>query len=115
MPCMFHGVFIRKTHTPACRARFDALIRADRVGRTPRTPAALTPVPEAEAPSMPMPVLDESVEAVPDADPSELPFSAGIPPDHPESAMPAKTNTDFDEIFLQNADRRKYRRKIIRF
>ena len=108
---MFHGVFIRKTHTPACRARFDALIRADRVGRTPRTPAALTPVPEAEAPSMPMPVLDESVEAVPDADPSELPFSAGIPPDHPESAVPSKTNTEFDEIFLQaNADRIKYRR-----
>ena len=32
-------------------------------GRTPRTPAALTPVPEAEAPSTPMPVLDEPVEA----------------------------------------------------
>ena len=28
-----------------------------------------------------MPVLDEPVEAVPDADPSEVPFSAGIPPD----------------------------------
>ena len=53
----------RHTHTPACRARFDALIRADRVGRTPRTPAALTPVPEAEAPSTPMPVLDEPVAA----------------------------------------------------
>ena len=96
---------------PACRARFDALIRADRVGRTPRTPAALALVPEAEAPSTPMPRLDEPVEAVPDADPSELPFSAGIPPGHPEAAMPAKTNTEFDEIFLQaNADRRKYRR-----
>ena len=47
MPCMWNSVFIRKIHTPACRARFDALIRADRVGRTPRTPAALTPAPEA--------------------------------------------------------------------
>ena len=101
----------RHTHTPACRARFDALIRADRVGRTPRTPAALTPAPEAEAPSTPMSVLDEPVEAVSDADPSELPFSARIPPGHSETAMPAKTNTEFDEIFLQaNADRRNYRR-----
>ena len=92
-------------HTPACRARFDALIRADRVGRTPRTPAAVTPAPEAEAPSTPMSVLDEPVEAVSDADPSELPFSARIPPGHSETAMPAKTNTEFDEIFLQaNAD-----------
>ena len=58
-----------------------------------------------------MPVLDEPVEAVHDADPSELPFSACIPPGHPEAAMPAKTNTEFDEIFLQaNADRREYRR-----
>ena len=98
-------------HAPACRARFDALVRADRVGRTPRAPAAFTPVPEAEAPSTPMPVLDGPVEALPDADPSELPFSAGIPPGHPETEMPAKTNTEFDEIFLRN--RRKYRRMYI--
>jgi len=87
------------------------LVRADRVGRTPRAPAAFTPVPEAEAPSTPMPVLDGPVEALPDADPSELPFSAGIPPGHPETEMPAKTNTEFDEIFLRN--RRKYRRMYI--
>jgi hypothetical protein len=64
-----------RTHTPACRARFDVLIRAHRVGHTPHThqPAALTPVPEAEAPSTPMPVLHEAVEAVPYVDPSELP------------------------------------------
>ena len=48
---------------------------------------------------------------MPDADPSELPFSAGIPPDHPEAAMPAKTKKEFEEIFLQaNAERRTYRR-----
>ena len=58
-----------------------------------------------------MPVLHEAVEAVPDVDPSELPFSAGIPPGHPEAAMPAKTSPEFDETFLQaNADRISDRR-----
>ena len=106
MEVHLHAVHVKQRFHPEDThlqegARFDALIRADRVGRTPCTPAALTPVPEAEAPSTPMPRLDEPVEAVPDADPSDLPFSAGIPPGHPEAAMPAKTNTEFDEIFLQ--------------
>jgi len=58
-----------------------------------------------------MPLLHEAVEAVPDVDPSELPFSAGIPPGHPEAAMPAKTSPEFDETFLQaNADRISDRR-----
>ena len=111
MPCMWNSVFHPEdTHL---HAELDLMHWSEPTvfGRTPRTPAALTPAPEAEAPSTPMSVLDEPVEAVSDADPSELPFSARIPPGDSETAMPAKTNTEFDEIFLQaNADRRNYRR-----
>ena len=43
------------THSAACRARFNALVRADKVGKPPRTPPG-TPVPaELPAPSTPAP------------------------------------------------------------
>ena len=105
---------LEDTHTHTCMQSSVRCIDQSRPCWTHSThthththqPAALTPVPEAEAPSTPMPVLHEAVEAVPDVDPSELPFSAGIPPGHPEAAMPAKTSPEFDETFLQaNADR----------
>ena len=103
-------------HTAACRARFDALIKADRVGRTPKTPTATTPVFEGGAPSTPLPVAaPEAAEPVPVVSPSEMPFSAGIPPGHPEyveRATAARVNTEVDELFKQNnQQRRSFRRK----
>ena len=76
--CTFESTYSK--HTPRCRARFNGLIRADRIassrGEGSKTPVSTseTPVPKTPAP--------EEVEEFVGVPPEELPFSAGVPPDH---------------------------------
>ena len=98
-------------HTPVCRSRFNALVRADRVAlgtKTPGTPSAPTPAvePAAEHPLDPEPIADEfiGVEA------SDLPFSAGIPP---EPAMVGKVAFVLDEPFVETNRSRNMKRRTM--
>ena len=105
-------------------AHFDALIKADKI-RAPKTPseivAPLSPTVEGEKPNRKS-VEDDLVPEYPapsdegglPKDPADLPFSAGIPPGHPEHrehAVATCVNTEVDEGFLMNNEQhRKYRR-----
>ena len=107
-------------HTPACRARFDALIKADKV-RAPETPSKvvssrLTPSVEIEKDTG-KPLGGDDVHAPSDTEEStglqeDLPFSAGIPPGHPEHrehAAAARINTEIDQEFImKNEQGRKF-------
>ena len=110
----------RHTHTPACRARFDALIKADKI-RAPKTPSKvvsspLTPSVEIEKDTG-KPLGGDDVHAPSDTEEStglqeDLPFSAGIPPGHPEHrehAAAARINTEIDQEFImKNEQGRKF-------
>ena len=68
-------------HNAACKARFTSLIRADKIASEGRQRSPLSPV-----------LVEEAIENVEErADPSSLPFSAGIPPGT-EEAMIGKIN-----------------------
>lgn len=108
-----------------CRDRFDALIKADKI-HAPKTPSKvvsspLTPSIEIEkdlgkpldgddVPQRHMPSSTEEPTGIPE----DLPFSAGIPPGHPEHrehAAAARINTEIDQEFIMNNEqRRKFRR-----
>lgn len=105
-------------HNPMCRARFNALVRADRIAsgtKTPGTPAAPTPAAEiAEglptAEDIPVDPLDDT-EAFREIDADDLPFSAGIPPGSSEAAMVGKVAFVLDETFVtMNKSRNMVRR-----
>ena len=122
-------------HSNICRARFNGLIRAEKIppSSSGKVPAPKTPAPVPETPSFapltPIPKLSDDKREVPDrVDPASA--SAGIPPDEHEVdpasfsagikpgeedkefiGMPAKANHVIDEEFLQsNANRRRYHR-----
>ena len=72
-------------HTPACRARFDGLIKADKIDTSKSNTKAKSIAPSTPAPEMPVPETPrgQPVEAEAAEDvlhPDDLPFSAGIPP-----------------------------------
>ena len=111
-------------HTPICRARFNGLVRAEKIASStaskeaePKTPA---PVPETPAFAPLTPANADDVEEVPplsrapdepEVDPAS--FSAGIKPgeEDKEHGLAARTNNVVDEEFLQsNANRRRFRR-----
>ena len=98
-------------HTPVCRSRFNALVRADRVAsgtKTPGTPSAptLAVEPAAEHPLDPEPETDEFVGV----ETTDLPFSAGIPPES-EPAMVGRVAFALDESFSEiNRSRNMSRR-----
>ena len=103
------------THSAACKARFNGLIRADRIAIGSKT---------LKSSSVPLtPALDEVVEPEPleestppdeaekAEDPASLPFSAGIDPAHPEFGAVGKINQKVDAEFVEsNALRRRARR-----
>ena len=118
-------------HSPACRARFNALVRADRAvsgTKTPGTPAA--PTPAAEPIEFPAPTVDpEPAVKVVDASPMDpevpdesfdgveahdLPFSAGIPPGSSEAAVVGKVAFVLDEAFVQTNRSRNMTRRTSR-
>lgn len=113
-------------HNPACRARFNALVRADRVAtgtRTPGTPAA--PPTPADAPvgeELEPPTVEETEELLDmieevEAEQTErvasedLPFSAGIPPGSSEAAMVGKVKFILDDNFVQRNRSRNMTRR----
>ena len=79
---------VKGKHTPACRARFDGLIKADKIDASKSTAktrsiAPSTPAPELPAPETPGPEFKFDAPEAP-IHPDELPFSAGIPPEETE-------------------------------
>ncbi|CAL1171804.1 unnamed protein product [Cladocopium goreaui] len=76
---------VKGKHTPACRARFDGLIKADKIDASKSTAKARsiapsTPAPELPASETPGPEFEFDAPEAP-VHPDELPFSAGIPPE----------------------------------
>lgn len=108
--CRFEATYSK--HTPVCRARFNGLLRAERIA-SGKEEGAKTPVPMPETPAT-MPVPPTPVVELPEVDkefagvPSEeLPFSAGIPPGH---AAIGKV-LELDEVFVETCRmRNRYRR-----
>ena len=106
-------------HTPACRARFDGLIKADKIDTSKSNTKAKSIAPSTPAPEMPVPETPrgQPVEAEAAEDvlhPDDLPFSAGIPPGETDGrAFLAKGGAQvlWDNVFLQtNKDRNMTRR-----
>ena len=100
-------------HTPACRARFNALVRADRVAAGTKTPATPTvpPTPDPEA-AMLRDVVPECPPAdLSEVDEADLPFSAGIPPGSSEAAMVGKVAFVLDGAFLESNRSRNMNRR----
>ena len=93
-------------HTPARRARFDGLIKADKIDASKSTAKARSIAPSTPAPELPAPEAP--------VHPDELPFSAGIPPEETEGrALAARGGAELllDDTFLQdNRDRNMTRR-----
>ena len=108
------------THSPICRARFNGLIRADRIAASTKTPVS----PRTIAPSTPLPPIPETpgpefeVEPIPagteGADRDALPFSAGSPPGDPEeaSAMINRVASTIDESFVRSSVERARHRHM---
>ena len=109
-------------HNLICRARFNALIRTDRIASRTKTPVSPRPI----APQTPLPVTDvasdgveEGIsdhereatdEPVQDAD-GQLPFSAGIPPGESEPALINRVASTIDEAFVRSSfERARHRR-----
>ena len=91
-------------HTAFCKARFNGLIRADKIASGHKTPKYLGLGSATPVPVPPTPRVEETIEVAEEAAPKEneeidytnvapedLPFSAGIPP---ESGMIGKINTE---------------------
>ena len=100
-------------HSPVCRARFNALIRANRVATGTKTPATLPPTPAVglDADIVPECPPASDVEGEERQDPDDLPFSAGILPGHPEAAAVGKVALVIDDAFVEtNRARSKARR-----
>ena len=112
--------FETTTHTPVCKARFDGLIKADKVaasrsvkGSAPPTVerpdesgviASATPDPPAAAPAsdeVPMPEPASSSDARPDAEPS----SAAVAPPKPQHPV-------FTPEFLEKERARNHCRRV---
>lgn len=100
--------------SPACRARVNALVRADCVAsgtKTPGTPAA-PPTPAAE----PVEEYPADPEIEPESfvgvDAADLPFSAGIPPGSSEAAMIGKKAFVLDDAFVDMIRSRNMARRV---
>lgn len=112
------------THTAFCKARFNGLVRADKIAsgsRTPKTPGhePMTPV---ASPPMPAPedvaktAIPKEAEAGVDIHdeyegvaPEDLPFSAGV---HPDKGMIGKINAEVDEKFVNSDQLRNRNRRV---
>lgn len=129
---------LQGAHTSACKARFDGLVRADKITspklpkskQSPGTPTASVLAPTTPAPATPKPesrhepLVDDltsataaaservSGEGVHDRDHVfDLPFSAGIDPEHPETALIAKADQQINQEFVDMSESRtRYRR-----
>ena len=95
-------------HNSRCKIRFDFLVKAEksaRIDKAPSTPA------EGRATIEEIPIGAPAEDAALDAPPEDLPFSAGIPPGHPEAALINKVAATIDESFMQSSvSRAKFRR-----
>jgi len=105
--CRFESPYSK--HSSMCRGRFNGLIRDERIVSS-GAEASRESVPEKIV------VADAVEESEPVVEPvaaDDLPFSADIPPDHPEyrePAVAARVNAKTDDEFLQQNDhRRKFR------
>ena len=110
-------------HTPACRARFNALVRADRVTlgtKTPGNPSVPTPAVEPVAPTPAGEIVELVTEhpLVPEQEmddfvgieTTDLPFSVGIPPET-ESAMVGKVAFVLDKLFVETNRSRNMKKR----
>ena len=100
--CRFESTYSK--HTPICRARFNGLIRADRIASS-RADGSNTPVPVTPAPETPAPEIVEEFAGVPE---EELPFSAGIAPDR---AAIVKV-LEIDDVFVETCRMRNRFRRL---
>ena len=112
------------THTAFCKARFNGLIRVDRIasgGRTPRTPCHEPMTPFA---SPPTPAVEDSTEPVAPEETEiaaeardeyegvaaeDLPFSAGVPPD---KGTTGKIISEVNERFIDSDQLQNRRRRV---
>ena len=111
---------LKGRHNSRCKARFDMLIKAEKASRvdkspetpmTPRTIAPSTPMPPTSSAPRPEAIVEESTVGAETVDPDTLPFSAGIPPGHPEAAMINRVASTIDEAFIESSvQRSRYRR-----
>ena len=110
------------THTAFCKARFNGLIRPDKIASGHKTPKALEPGPVTPTIAPPTPVVKTTVdeEVVPEASeevdysgvaPEDLPFSAGVPRGE-EAALIGRITTDIDHKF-QEADQLRGRARRV--
>ena len=105
---------VKGKHTPACRARFDGLIKADKIDASKSTTKAKSIAPSTPAPELPAPGAsgpDANLEVTP---PYDLPFSAGIPPEETEGrALAARGGAEllWDDAFLQSNRERNMTRR----
>ena len=102
--CRFESTYSK--HTPICRARFNGLIRADRIASS-RAEGSKTPLWALEAPAPETPAPDV-VEEFAGVLPEELPFSAGIPPDR---AAIVKV-LELDDMFFETCKMRNPFRRV---
>ena len=103
------------THTAACKARFNGLVRADKIAsgtKTPKAPGQMPmtpfagPTPAVEDTHEPVAETHDEYEGVAAED---LPFSAGIPP---EKGMIGKINTQIDERFIESDQLQSRKRRV---
>ena len=109
------------THTAFCKARFNGLIRADKIASGHRTPKALGPEPATPIAAPPAPAIEAPAEAERMPEVGEevgfegvaldhLPFSAGIPPAE-EAGMIGKISTEIDHDFQESDKLRGHGRR----
>ena len=108
--CRFEAEYSK--HTAICRARFNGLIRAERIASS-RADGSKTPLPVPETPTASVPVPPTSAPETADdefagAAPEDLPFSAGIPPDR---AAIGKV-LELDELFVETCRMRNRFRRL---
>ena len=110
---------VKGKHTPACRARFDGLIKADKIDASKSSTKARSIAPSTLAPETPGFIAEpELADVEPETEaarhPDELPFSAGIPPGETDGrALAARGGAQllWDDAFLQqNKDQNMTRR-----
>ena len=95
--CKFEG----GKHTPACRARFNSLIRADKISKTPKAPPSVSeevsrpPKPSDSASSTPAPHTSDPAPVVGTSASQGSGGSDGIEP-----GMIARIRDDIDEAFI---------------
>ena len=108
--CRFEAEYSK--HTAICRARFNGLIRAERIASSradgSKTPLPVPETPTASVPVPPTPAPETADDEFAGAAPEDLPFSAGIPPDR---AAIGKV-LELDELFVETCRMRNRFRRL---